>query len=509
MVDGSRSSITDSAQSSLVPFRQCKLTELLFSNSFPSASATASSHQSSHTHHQPQKAVMIVTADPLGDFNATSQILRYSALAREITVPRVPSLPSSVLSSMHARSASGSGRSTPTSPYPQEELEYAAQEIARLSEELDVMNFRMASEEKRRIEAEEAWRAADERCLHIEQEAREECSAEMEKRMEIEMRRWKSAWGEEADRNDEHLDKKLGILTEAITIHEDPELAVAERIRQLEDENDSLRRKLTQLDHELQGQSPTKKQTSSLVHPTSRPSIFDSENIRPSMMGQSLSLDDSFQDTPAKPPPRQSVRLSSRSTRSSPRKPLTETTTSSICIQQHSTVEYGSHMETHAECHIESHMESHVDTEATMLSCVSRQADESQDQSQDHCQSECGDSTENWAVIGSGRSTLCAFRPSVATSMSQMTLEEKSEDWYKTIKTPIKTSRPDIMNMGQMVSSPLIMDEATLRATRASSARKSAETPAKTPARAPGTGRKIRKLTTRKWDFADEDELSD
>ena len=158
---------------------------------------------------------MIVTADPLGDFNATSQILRYSALAREITVPRTPSIPSTVLSGMYAKGENVSGRTTPMS-YPSEELEYAAQEIARLSEELDVMTFRMADEEKRRIEAEDAWKAADERCLLVEQQVREECSAEMERTIETEMRRWKGAWGEEADRNDEHLDKKLGILTQTI-----------------------------------------------------------------------------------------------------------------------------------------------------------------------------------------------------------------------------------------------------------------------------------------------------
>jgi hypothetical protein len=157
---------------------------------------------------------MIVTADPLGDFNATSQILRYSALAREITVPRTPSIPSTILSGMHAKNELASGRTTPS--YPSEELEFAAQEIARLSEELDVMTFRMADEEKRRLAAEEAWKAADERCLLVEQQVREECSTEMEKTMEAEMRRWKGALGEEADRNDEHMDKKLGLLTQTI-----------------------------------------------------------------------------------------------------------------------------------------------------------------------------------------------------------------------------------------------------------------------------------------------------
>jgi hypothetical protein len=83
--------------SKIVPFRQCKLTELLFSNSF---STSSSSSQALQPRPQQQKAIMIVTADPRGDFNATSQILRYSALAREVTVPRIPSITSTILNTI-------------------------------------------------------------------------------------------------------------------------------------------------------------------------------------------------------------------------------------------------------------------------------------------------------------------------------------------------------------------------------------------------------------------------
>ncbi|KAI5862515.1 kinesin [Durotheca rogersii] len=97
-----QSDASSMAKPNLVPFRQCKLTELLFSNSFPSS---ASLSQSASSRRAPQKAVMIVTADPLGDFNATSQILRYSALAREVTVPRVPSITSTILATAAAAAA--------------------------------------------------------------------------------------------------------------------------------------------------------------------------------------------------------------------------------------------------------------------------------------------------------------------------------------------------------------------------------------------------------------------
>lgn len=139
---------------------------------------------------------MIVTADALGDFNATSQILRYSALAREVTVPRVPSVASTILSARASRDHFPSGRTSPTS-ITTEEIVFAAQEIARLTQEVEEANIRVAEEQNRRHEAELAWRAAQESYEVMEQEVREECWSEMERRMEEEKRRWKGAWDEE------------------------------------------------------------------------------------------------------------------------------------------------------------------------------------------------------------------------------------------------------------------------------------------------------------------------
>ncbi|KAI9678767.1 MAG: hypothetical protein M1817_005824 [Caeruleum heppii] len=251
----------------LVPFRQCKLTELLFSNSFPSSS---SSHQHPSSHRNPQKAVMIVTADPLGDFNATSQILRYSALARDVTVPRIPSITSTILSGTTAKGHPGSGRTTPSS-VTAEELEQAAQELLRLSEEVDVLHFKLAEEENRRRDAEAAWKAAEERCIAVEQEVREECGADMERRIEEERRRWKGAWCEEADRNDQHMDKKLEILTQAIPIYEDPPLTESTRIAELEDDNAALQRRIDLLEREMHSRSPTKAAKTKRILTPARP----------------------------------------------------------------------------------------------------------------------------------------------------------------------------------------------------------------------------------------------
>lgn len=139
---------------------------------------------------------MIVTADPLGDFNATSQILRYSALAREVTVPRIPSVSDTILSSSSSSRGQASGRTSPNS-VPSEELERAIAEIARLSTDCHILSVKLAEEEIVREELEMRLGSAEEKCLMIEQEVREECWAEMEERVNEERRRWQSAWDEQ------------------------------------------------------------------------------------------------------------------------------------------------------------------------------------------------------------------------------------------------------------------------------------------------------------------------
>lgn len=139
---------------------------------------------------------MIVTADALGDFNATSQILRYSALVREVTVPRIPSIASTILSGRGSKDHFTSGRTTPTN-ITSEEMALAAQDIARLTEELETANLRLAEEQNRRYEVELALRAAEERCEVMEQEILEECWEEMERRIDEEQTRWKEALAEE------------------------------------------------------------------------------------------------------------------------------------------------------------------------------------------------------------------------------------------------------------------------------------------------------------------------
>lgn len=208
---------------------------------------------------------MIVTADPLGDFNATSQILRYSALAREVTVPRIPSVTSTIFSgstqfaSKNTSAVTSSGRTTPYLAGI-EELELAASEIARLSEECDLLSVRLTEEEIRANEAELQWRSAEERAERVEIEIREEVWGEVETRLEDEQRRWMGARDEEREMNEGFLDRKIELLgkTVQVQVYEDPQPTATERAEELERENETLRMRINALEREIQTRSPTR-----------------------------------------------------------------------------------------------------------------------------------------------------------------------------------------------------------------------------------------------------------
>ena len=249
----------------IVPFRQCKLTELLFSNSFPST-------DSQSTAYRPQKGIMIVTADAQGDFNATSQILRYSALAREVTVPRIPSITSTILTAGYGanKQMGGNlpgGRSVPyAQQVSSEELEQAASEVARLSQECDTMAVKLAEEEIRRSEADLKAQAAEEKASLVEAEVRQECWVEMEDRLVREKKRWRDLWEAERTRGERHLQTKVMDLdrpeNQQFEIYVDPDtdpISPGTFLEVMQRENEVLRNKMVALERELRGRSPTKK----------------------------------------------------------------------------------------------------------------------------------------------------------------------------------------------------------------------------------------------------------
>ncbi len=202
---------------------------------------------------------MIVTADPLGDFNATSQILRYSALAREITVPRIPSVTSTILAqstASHYFSPRTGGRMSP-SETERETMEIAALEIARMSEEIDGLREELRKSESARMELEAHLESFQDRTMEIEAEIREECYVKMEKKIQSELARWKANWVMEQEKNEVHIDRKLEIYTRSIDAVEDEENK--ENQFDLESENDRLRREVEMLRRDLSSRSPSKR----------------------------------------------------------------------------------------------------------------------------------------------------------------------------------------------------------------------------------------------------------
>ncbi|KAL2128603.1 hypothetical protein VTI74DRAFT_8941 [Chaetomium olivicolor] len=284
----------------LVPFRQCKLTELLFSNCYPSASSFSSSTR----RRNPQKAVMIVTADPHGDFNATSQILRYSALAREVTVPRVPSITQTILAAAAAaspppdssppaspiqsppfsapithptplsspniiRTTSPTGSPGSTSDMHRTTMEAAALEIARISEECEYLRQALESERAARQEAEAHLLSMEDRLIELEQAVREDCTAEFERRLEIEMARWRATMQVEMERGEEHWGRKIEVFERSIGVRvadkggsgDESEEGNKENVlvESVSQENERLRRENEMLRREIAGMSPSKR----------------------------------------------------------------------------------------------------------------------------------------------------------------------------------------------------------------------------------------------------------
>lgn len=214
---------------------------------------------------------MVVTADPKTDFNATSQILRYSALAREVTVPRIPSTTSTILSNLPSKHIPGtttsSGRTTPSAVL--EELESANSEIARLTQEIEIFALRLAEETQRRKAAESSWAAAEDHMAGMEQEIRDECYAEMESAVDQERCRWQAALDNEQDNQQAHLDSKIDVVIKAtkaqmrdeVKVYEDPDPELRDRVDELERENEVLKARLEARDREAMGRSasPIKK----------------------------------------------------------------------------------------------------------------------------------------------------------------------------------------------------------------------------------------------------------
>lgn len=147
-------------------------------------------------------------------------------------------------------------------------MENAALEIARMADIIDQLNAELAREAEARMAAEAHLMSYEDRLVDLEQDIREECHADFEQRLALEMARWKVSLSLEQERGEEHWDKKVEVLARSVgvtlttpsdgadTEDEDKENVLIEN---LEQENERLRRELAVLKRELGSRTPSRR----------------------------------------------------------------------------------------------------------------------------------------------------------------------------------------------------------------------------------------------------------
>ncbi|KAI5785975.1 P-loop containing nucleoside triphosphate hydrolase protein [Pyronema domesticum] len=209
-------------------WRSSKLTEVLFANSFSGVSR--------------QRAVMCVTADPGGDYNSTVQILRYSAMAREVQPETYQRPPTSYISSSTAPRESDLEPATPSlaTPDPRDAL------ISHLLAELQA--------------SQQLCRDLEERCNNIELAVRTEMADEMDHQLDTLRKAFDNERRREKIASRNFVNEKLEILKRGMEAEfEGCPCSYLEHVRDLEEENDTLRRELDSIRRDMRGRSPVKR----------------------------------------------------------------------------------------------------------------------------------------------------------------------------------------------------------------------------------------------------------
>jgi cell division septum initiation protein DivIVA len=150
-------------------------------------------------------------------------------------------------------------------------MEAAALEIARLSEDLEYLRQALDAERAARQEAEAHLLSMEDRMIELEQAIREDCTNEFERRLEIEMARWRATMQVEMERGEEHWGRKIEVFERSMgggvpfgrkgdedgfSGDEDKENVLVEDVHQ---ENERLRRENEALRRELAGMTPAKR----------------------------------------------------------------------------------------------------------------------------------------------------------------------------------------------------------------------------------------------------------
>ena len=161
-------------------------------------------------------------------------------------------------------------------------MENAALEIARMAEVIEQLNTDLARESEARMAAEAHLLSLEDRALELEQDVREECHADFERRLALEMGRWKASLEAELGRGQEHADRKVELMARVVVTSPTGGERLQHRlgtgssgtgsddngddddkenvlIENLEQENERLRREVAVLKRELAGRTPTKR----------------------------------------------------------------------------------------------------------------------------------------------------------------------------------------------------------------------------------------------------------
>ncbi|EPS40012.1 hypothetical protein H072_6191 [Dactylellina haptotyla CBS 200.50] len=250
-------STQSSAHTAKIPYRQSKLTELLFTNSYNPAT-------------EPQIASIVVTADSSGDFNATSQMLKYSALAKSSVNPRPPMQVLNGSRNVSATSqcsqfSQGSVMSGSTAATSDERPESAMSQDAAAM--IAMLQHQLREAEESRLEMERKLEAANTRCLEIERAVREEVNNDMEHKVRMLQRKMLNKMEEDAECQEEHVDRKLDMLKRAILDSNDEndrarDVEIEQYVRELEAENSALRNEVLTLKRKrVNGDSPLKERS--------------------------------------------------------------------------------------------------------------------------------------------------------------------------------------------------------------------------------------------------------
>jgi hypothetical protein len=148
-------------------------------------------------------------------------------------------------------------------------MEAAALEISRLAEEAEYLRQALDAERAARHEAESHLLSMEDRMIELEQAIREDCTNEFERRLEIEMARWRATMQVEMERGEEHWGRKIEVFERSMAVgdgggsdgeeldsDEDKENVLVENVHQ---ENERLRKENEALRREVAGMSPTRR----------------------------------------------------------------------------------------------------------------------------------------------------------------------------------------------------------------------------------------------------------